>query len=52
MALPRGVESGRRGRSYHTSQTIYVPDKKAMVEKAVDSLKEKKKSAFKVKVQE
>ena len=46
--LPGAQSRGRlRGqpwrRGYHTSLPLYLPDRKATVEKAVDTLKEKKK---------
>ena len=47
ISLSQGLEATvlewGSGRSYHTS--LHLPDKKAKVEKAVDTIKEKKKSA-------
>ena len=37
-----------KGRSYHTCSQLCLPDKKAKIELAVDTVKEKKKAAPKV----
>lgn len=39
-----GTEERRRGSGYHTSIPLHLPDKKAKIEMAVDTLKEKKKA--------
>ena len=41
-----GMVDGRR--HYHSSTPFHSPDKKATVEKAMDTIKEKKKKAVKV----
>ena len=41
--VSRGVAVTGRGRGYHTSLPVCVPDRKAKIEKAVDTIKEKKK---------